>query len=91
MDSGAPVAIGGFEERIVATIDGLALYARDYPPLLPETVGLVSQWLRKVFVASTLAVWRRSRITSVSSGRTKTNSRPHSSLWVAGGTSSTTA
>jgi len=37
MDSGAPVAIGGFEERIVATIDGLALYARDYPPLLPET------------------------------------------------------
>lgn len=37
MDSGAPVAIGGFEERIIATIDGLALYARDYPPLLPET------------------------------------------------------
>lgn len=37
MDSGALVAIGGFEERIVATIDGLALYARDYPPLLPET------------------------------------------------------
>ncbi len=37
MDSGAPVAIGGFEERIVATIDGLSLYARDYPPLLPET------------------------------------------------------
>src|SRR5690606_9832080 len=37
MDSGAPVSIGGFEERIVPTIDGLALYARDYPPLLPET------------------------------------------------------
>lgn len=37
MDSGAPVAIGGFEERIIATIDGLALYARDYPPLLPQT------------------------------------------------------
>lgn len=38
MDSGgAPVGIGGFEERIVATIDGLALYIRDYPPLLPET------------------------------------------------------
>ncbi len=37
MDSGAPVAIGGFEERIIATIDGLALYAREYPPLLPET------------------------------------------------------
>ncbi len=37
MDSGAPVSIGGFEERIVATVDGLALYARDYPPLLPET------------------------------------------------------
>jgi pimeloyl-ACP methyl ester carboxylesterase len=37
MDSGAPAAIGGYEERIVATIDGLALYARDYPPLLPHT------------------------------------------------------
>lgn len=37
MDSGAPVSIGGFEERIVATVDGLALYARDYAPLLPET------------------------------------------------------
>jgi pimeloyl-ACP methyl ester carboxylesterase len=37
MDAGAPVTIGGFEERIVATIDGLALYARDYAPLLPET------------------------------------------------------
>lgn len=36
MDSGA-ARIGGFEERIVATIDGLALYARDYAPLLPET------------------------------------------------------
>lgn len=37
MDSGAPVSIGGFEERIVGTVDGLSLYARDYPPLLPET------------------------------------------------------
>ncbi|PZO50424.1 MAG: alpha/beta hydrolase [Alphaproteobacteria bacterium] len=37
MDSGAPIAIGGFEERIVATVDGLTLYARDYAPLLPET------------------------------------------------------
>lgn len=37
MDSGAPVSIGGFEERIVPTIDGLTIYARDYPPLLPET------------------------------------------------------
>lgn len=37
MDFGAPVAIGGFEERVIATVDGLALYARDYPPLLPET------------------------------------------------------
>lgn len=37
MDSGAPSFIGGFEERIVATVDGLALYARDYAPLLPET------------------------------------------------------
>jgi pimeloyl-ACP methyl ester carboxylesterase len=37
MDSGAPRFIGGFEERIVVTIDGLPLYARDYPPLLPET------------------------------------------------------
>jgi pimeloyl-ACP methyl ester carboxylesterase len=35
MDAGA--RIGGFEERIVATEDGLALYARDYAPLLPET------------------------------------------------------
>lgn len=37
MDAGAPAFIGGFEERVVATADGLALYARDYPPLLPET------------------------------------------------------
>ena len=37
MDSGAPKFIGGFDERIVATVDELALYARDYPPLLPET------------------------------------------------------
>lgn len=37
MDSGAPRFIGGFEERIVVTIDELPLYARDYPPLLPET------------------------------------------------------
>jgi pimeloyl-ACP methyl ester carboxylesterase len=37
MDAGATQFIGGFEERIVATVDGLALYARDYPPLLPET------------------------------------------------------
>jgi pimeloyl-ACP methyl ester carboxylesterase len=36
MDSGA-AKIGGFEERIVATVDWLALYARDYSPLLPET------------------------------------------------------
>lgn len=37
MDAGAPVGIGGFEERVIATVDGLALYARDYPPLAPET------------------------------------------------------
>ncbi|HYD88984.1 MAG TPA: alpha/beta hydrolase [Vitreimonas sp.] len=37
MDAGAPVSIGGYEERIVETIDGLTIYARDYPPLLPET------------------------------------------------------
>jgi len=37
MDSGASQFIGGFQERIVATVDGLPLYARDYPPLLPET------------------------------------------------------
>lgn len=37
MDAGAPISIGGYEERIVATIDGLSLYARDYPPLAPET------------------------------------------------------
>lgn len=35
MDFGGP--IGGFEERVVATVDGLALYARDYAPLLPVT------------------------------------------------------
>lgn len=37
MDAGAPVGIGGFEERVIATVDGLSLYARDYAPLLPET------------------------------------------------------
>jgi pimeloyl-ACP methyl ester carboxylesterase len=37
MDAGAPVGIGGFEERVVTTIDGLPLYARDYAPLLPVT------------------------------------------------------
>lgn len=37
MDSGAPISIGGFEERVIATVDGLTLYARDYPPLMPET------------------------------------------------------
>jgi len=37
MDQGAPAFIGGYEERIVATIDELALYVRDYPPLAPET------------------------------------------------------
>lgn len=37
MDSAARAAIGGFEERIVGTADGLALYARDYAPLAPET------------------------------------------------------
>lgn len=37
MDSGATRSIGGFEERIIATVDGLPLYVRDYPPLLPET------------------------------------------------------
>src|SRR6185295_16820883 len=35
MDAGG--TIGGFEERVVATVDGLALYARDYPPLEPTT------------------------------------------------------
>ncbi len=35
MDAGG--TIGGFEERIVATVDGLALYARDYAPLAPTT------------------------------------------------------
>lgn len=37
MDTGAKSFIGGFEERIVATADGLALYARDYAPLAPVT------------------------------------------------------
>jgi pimeloyl-ACP methyl ester carboxylesterase len=41
MDAGAPVGIGGFEERVIATVDGLTLYARDYPPLLPETGAAV--------------------------------------------------
>lgn len=37
MDSGAPIGIGGYEERIIATVDDLSLYARDYPPLEPVT------------------------------------------------------
>ncbi len=37
MDFGAPVSIGGFEERVIATIDELTIYARDYPPLEPVT------------------------------------------------------
>jgi pimeloyl-ACP methyl ester carboxylesterase len=37
MDQGAPAFIGGYEERIVATVDELALYVRDYAPLAPET------------------------------------------------------
>jgi pimeloyl-ACP methyl ester carboxylesterase len=37
MDAGAPIGIGGYEERIIRTIDDLTLYARDYPPLAPET------------------------------------------------------
>ena len=37
MDTAAPAFIGGFEERVIATMDGLALYARDYPPLEPAT------------------------------------------------------
>jgi pimeloyl-ACP methyl ester carboxylesterase len=37
MDGGARAAIGGFEERIIATVDGLTLYARDYAPLEPVT------------------------------------------------------
>ncbi len=36
MDS-AQAVIGGFEERIVATADGLALYVRDYAALAPQT------------------------------------------------------
>jgi pimeloyl-ACP methyl ester carboxylesterase len=37
MDSGAPIGIGGYEERVITTVDGLTLYARDYPPLEPTT------------------------------------------------------
>lgn len=37
MDAGGSVQIGGFEERVIATVDGLALYARDYPALAPVT------------------------------------------------------
>lgn len=33
----AAASIGSFEERIAATVDGLALYARDYAPLAPVT------------------------------------------------------
>lgn len=36
MTAAAP-AFGGYEERILATADGLALYARDYAPLMPAT------------------------------------------------------
>lgn len=37
MDFGARPTIGGFEDRIIATVDDLTLYVRDYAPLLPET------------------------------------------------------
>lgn len=37
MDAGALSSIGGFEERIVETVDGLTIYARDYAPLAPIT------------------------------------------------------
>ena len=37
MDAGAHISIGGFEERIVQTVDGLTIYARDYAPLAPAT------------------------------------------------------
>ncbi len=37
MDGAQSAFIGGFEERVVATLDGLTLYARDYPPLSPIT------------------------------------------------------
>jgi pimeloyl-ACP methyl ester carboxylesterase len=37
MDAGAHSSISSFEERIVQTVDGLTIYARDYAPLLPVT------------------------------------------------------
>lgn len=37
MHDGGHVTLGDYKERIVATIDGLALYARDYAPLQPQT------------------------------------------------------
>ncbi len=37
MDTGAPAFLGGFEEHAIATVDGLALYLRDYAPLTPIT------------------------------------------------------
>src|SRR4029079_16957032 len=37
MDAGAHSSIGGFEERIVETVDGLTIYACDYAPLAPVT------------------------------------------------------
>lgn len=36
-DTGAHRGIGGFEERVVPTVDGLTLYVRDYPALAPQT------------------------------------------------------
>jgi len=59
-------------------------------PSLPETTGLVSQWLRNVLSR------RRSpsgagRARRVSSARTNTNSRRHSCICVADGTRSTAA
>lgn len=37
MDGETPRFIGGFEERIVPTVDGLTLYVRDYAALAPAT------------------------------------------------------
>jgi pimeloyl-ACP methyl ester carboxylesterase len=37
MADGAALGIGDFAERVVATIDGLSLYVRDYPALEPQT------------------------------------------------------
>lgn len=37
MDTGARAFMGGFETHVIASVDGLSLFVRDYPALKPET------------------------------------------------------